>query len=98
MTEVLAAVTAVAVVLLVSMGVYLRKVRGQLEQARRKLNESLERIEHLAMRDKLTGGLTRRFLMESLAREPSRAERTGQPFSICIFDIDNFKAINDSRG
>ncbi|MBW7931919.1 MAG: GGDEF domain-containing protein, partial [Gammaproteobacteria bacterium] len=28
----------------------------------------------------------------------ARADRTGRPFSICLFDLDRFKSLNDSHG
>src|SRR5258706_2503585 len=91
-------VAAVAVLLLVASGVYLHKLRGQLAEARRELKLASDRIDELGMRDELTGAFNRRYLLDSLARERARVARTGTPFSICLFDIDNFKGINDARG
>ncbi|TMH26390.1 MAG: GGDEF domain-containing protein, partial [Betaproteobacteria bacterium] len=62
------------------------------------LKAAFERIEQLAIRDELTGLYNRRFLMECLARERSRAERLGVRFCVCLIDIDHFKSINDTLG
>jgi diguanylate cyclase (GGDEF)-like protein len=35
------------------------------------------------------------YIMESLAREKGRTDRSNNPFSICIFDIDCFNAIHE---
>jgi diguanylate cyclase len=56
------------------------------------------RIAELAVRDELTGSYNRRFLMDVLARECSRSERLGVPFSVCLIDLDRFKSINDELG
>jgi diguanylate cyclase (GGDEF)-like protein len=39
-----------------------------------------------------------RYIMESLAREKGRADRSNNPFSICIFDIDRFSKISEKHG
>lgn len=54
--------------------------------------------EHLAAIDGLTGLSNRREFDLALSREVSRSERTGEPLSLVIFDVDHFKAINDTRG
>jgi diguanylate cyclase (GGDEF)-like protein len=64
-----------------------------------------ERIERLlgelrlaASSDPLTGLLNRRALGERVAHELARARRTGEPFAALLIDVDDFKAINDTRG
>jgi len=47
-----------------------------------------------ADRDYFEAAFNQRYIMESLAREKGRTDRSNNPFSICIFDIDCFSAIN----
>ncbi len=54
--------------------------------------------ERLAMIDGLTGIFNRRYMDMILRKEFNRCDRYGKSLSVCIFDIDNFKAINDSKG
>lgn len=48
--------------------------------------------------DKLTGTLTRRFLEEELAKQVENSKSTEGIFSIIMFDLDNFKGVNDRFG
>jgi diguanylate cyclase (GGDEF)-like protein len=57
-----------------------------------------ERIQRLATLDPLTGLYNRRFGMARLHEEFARSIRSGQPFGVAIFDIDHFKAVNDTYG
>ena len=52
----------------------------------------------LADLDALTGLHNRRFFHETLAREVARAHRYGRTLSLIVFDLDDFKAINDRIG
>ncbi|WP_154677316.1 GGDEF domain-containing protein [Parafrankia discariae] len=52
----------------------------------------------LATTDVLTGLRTRRFLQNQLPATISRADRSGQPFTLVLVDVDNFKSINDRFG
>jgi two-component system cell cycle response regulator len=54
--------------------------------------------ERLAAIDGLTGLANRREFDQVLAREVSRSERSRDPLSLVIFDVDHFKAINDTLG
>ncbi len=49
-------------------------------------------------RDPLTGLPNRRAFDEDLAREASRAARTGAPLAVVVLDLDRFKAVNDAHG
>lgn len=62
------------------------------------LQLEIERLSRNAERDHLTQLFTRQYIMDTLLREKARADRTGVSFSICMFDLDRFKALNDAYG
>jgi diguanylate cyclase (GGDEF)-like protein len=64
----------------------------------RKLNSLNAQLEQLSVTDRLTGLFNRMKLDEVLASEILRAQRTGQPFSLIMIDVDHFKQINDTHG
>lgn len=57
-----------------------------------------QRVLEQSVHDPLTGVYNRRFLEGKLKDEIKRAGRYGRPLSIAIFDLDNFKKINDTMG
>jgi diguanylate cyclase (GGDEF)-like protein len=57
-----------------------------------------QELEELASRDHLTGLLNLREFHESLTRELERCKRYGGRFSVVLFDLNRFKAVNDSHG
>ncbi|MDB5310923.1 MAG: pleD 3 [Gemmataceae bacterium] len=57
-----------------------------------------EEIYRLTVMDGLTQVHNRRYLIEFLDREVSRAGRHGRPLALALLDIDHFKAVNDRRG
>jgi len=57
-----------------------------------------QEAERLAITDGLTGIFNIRYFYESLNNEVARTRRYNTPFSIAIYDIDNFKQINDTYG
>ena len=64
-----------------------------IENARR-----FREARQLADLDALTGLHNRRFFHETLAREVARAHRYGRRLALVVFDLDDFKAINDRIG
>lgn len=56
------------------------------------------RLESLALTDGLTGVANRRALEDVLDRELAGAERSAEPLSIVLLDLDHFKRYNDRNG
>jgi diguanylate cyclase (GGDEF)-like protein len=81
-------------VLITSIGVAATVVAfivGALWEQRRALMEQ-------ALTDPLTGAFNRRHLDACLATAIERRQRTGEPASLLMIDVDHFKRINDTCG
>ncbi len=76
----------------------LAAAKEELEEAVRSLDEKNQALEILSRTDKLTALANRRRLEEVLQMEILRARRYGKPFSVIMFDVDRFKAVNDTFG
>jgi diguanylate cyclase (GGDEF)-like protein len=66
-------------------------LRGRLQRER-------DAMRRFALRDPLTGLGNRRMLDERLRYEVTRHRRQNQPFTVLVFDLDGFKAVNDRFG
>ncbi|SDK46605.1 sensor domain-containing diguanylate cyclase [Billgrantia gudaonensis] len=55
-------------------------------------------LERQATRDHLTGAHNRRAFDRAIRQAIRQAEHSGDGFSLLLFDIDHFKAVNDSYG
>jgi len=55
-------------------------------------------LEELARKDGLTGLFNYRWLKERLGEEFRRAQRHGDPLSLLMIDLDEFKSLNDRMG
>jgi len=56
------------------------------------------RLEHLAQTDSLTGLYNHRYFHERLRSELTRASRVHDACAILMFDLDDFKRVNDVHG
>ena len=63
-----------------------------------RLKHEIRKLDELASVDPLTGVANRRSFYKVAEAEINRSLRFGSSFSIAYIDIDNFKAINDTRG
>ncbi|GLS27012.1 GGDEF domain-containing response regulator [Marinibactrum halimedae] len=71
------------------------KKRFDLEN---KLRESYFQVKYLAERDQLTSLANRYLFEESLKLAIANVQRSNKYLSLLLFDIDNFKFINDTLG
>ncbi|QGY41143.1 diguanylate cyclase [Pseudodesulfovibrio cashew] len=64
----------------------------------KQFQETLERLAYQTEHDPLTGLANRRAFDRTLDIEMERSKRSRTPLSLAIFDLDNFKSINDTYG
>lgn len=63
--------------------------------------ENLQALAHAkrqATHDSLTGLLNHSAILDGLETELVRSQRTGEPVSVLLADLDHFKAVNDTYG
>lgn len=81
-----------------------RDVTEEYEQARRlkaeqeMAIETARRAQELANLDPLTGLANRRYAMSELDRMIMISRKAMLPLSMIVFDLDHFKAVNDTHG
>ena len=80
----------------------LRRARDELEvkvqERTSELREANAKLRELSVTDDLTGLFNRRYLVRALEAEFIRTIRYKRNFSLLLFDIDDFKQINDRYG
>ena len=86
-------------------GVVVERQREEIEAANARLrfqNDELQRVNEVLGQLSITDGLTKlhnhRYFQDQLPREVKRSQRTGAPLALVLFDIDDFKKLNDSLG
>lgn len=77
---------------------YAAELEKKVEERTLELKIANEQLAYLASTDPLTGLVNRRRLDELLEIEFERTYRYGGELSLILFDIDHFKAVNDTRG
>lgn len=76
----------------------LQNAHASLETSNEDLQEANRRLEEAAFTDGLTGLLNHRAFQDQLRKEAMQAQRSGQPLSLILLDIDYFKNFNDTFG
>ena len=70
----------------------------QISRQITELNASRDAMAHLAHHDALTGLPNRRMFEQRLAQALELSRRSGRDCALLFVDLDDFKAINDTRG
>lgn len=73
-------------------------VGGYITNLRKEISKAFSTIERLAITDELTQVYNRRQMFTILENQKALVERGAHRFSICIFDLDDFKNVNDTYG
>jgi len=76
---------------------YLATVASLLSTGLQRI-ESEERVSFLSQFDPLTGLANRELFTDRFAQMIGQAARRGTPLAVLFVDLDDFKAINDTRG
>ncbi len=62
------------------------------------LRQSLSELSELVRTDPLTGLANYRYFSQAMEQELERTQRSGQPTTLIMLDIDHFKKVNDQWG
>lgn len=72
----------------------LNSMRGETVKLQKRIHEEYKK----AKTDALTGIANRLAYNAKIKHEFARWQRSGQPFSLCVIDVDKFKPVNDTWG
>ncbi|MBU0632663.1 cache domain-containing protein [bacterium] len=67
-------------------------------QRTEELNQAYEDMKEIAIKDSLTQVYNRYYFNDALLSEIHRSDRYNLTFSLCMFDLDHFKEVNDTYG
>lgn len=76
----------------------LKILNGGLIEAQNELHDANKVLEQLSVTDHLTKAYNRGFLDKVTANEAQRADRYDSTVSFILFDLDDFKKVNDTYG
>lgn len=76
----------------------LDRLKRELDETHRALQEKATRLKEIEIRDALTGVFNRKHFMQVLDQEWARAVRYQRGFSLVAFDIDHLKDVNEQYG
>jgi diguanylate cyclase (GGDEF)-like protein len=71
---------------------------AEAERQAQKMSKKAEELQTVAMKDGLTGLYNRKAFGLRIDSTLRRTSKTGERFSLILFDVDRFKAINDTFG
>ena len=74
------------------------KVQLKIKTLQDHLRESNRQLQKLSQTDPLTELYNRRHMMDTMKADFDRSNRSSNPFSLLMIDIDHFKRVNDTYG
>ncbi len=75
-----------------------KKLQEFLIRQNERLEQQNRLLQELSSTDSLTGLFNRRYILEQYETEFANAVRYNYPLSVCMFDLDHFKHVNDTYG
>lgn len=78
--------------------VYQRHAQEEIEQHIGNIEAMNQQLARLSITDGLTGLYNHRYFHENCEKEIKKSKRYKTVFSVCLFDIDDFKNVNDQHG
>lgn len=94
-TALLLLVLAVGMLILKQYAEMRTSLEALVDERTEELRQKTLELARQATQDKLTGLYNRRYADEYLERQIAQANRSGQPLTVALADIDHFKRIND---
>jgi diguanylate cyclase (GGDEF)-like protein len=76
----------------------LKRTAAELVRSNQELQQSADRLNHLANHDPLTGLPNRKLFQERLAQSLDWAQENHHLVALLFLDLDGFKLINDTQG
>jgi len=76
----------------------LARHQKHLRHAHQTLQQQADHLRQTATQDALTGVLTRQAFAHAATELLEHAQHYGKPVALILFDLDHFKAINDTHG
>jgi diguanylate cyclase len=83
---------------LLANGKEIEEANRRLQRQNQELQGANEVLEQLSITDGLTKLHNHRFFQDYLTREIKRVRRSGEPLSMLLLDLDDFKRLNDRLG
>jgi len=97
----LAAMGAAAIFVFIGSLIFRREMvsaANRLDDAKQVAEVAMVHFRERAATDALTGAANRAAFDQILAAENARFHDSGRPFAVVVFDLDNFKRVNDTFG
>lgn len=76
----------------------IKRLQDELDWKNRQLEDANRQLRRLSVTDGLTGLFNHRHAHELLREEYERCKRSGGSMAVIMFDLDQFKGLNDTHG